>query len=378
MHIKGENMDSGWLLGQLLGECLGLLHQDRWSKVHKVFNKHFERRISTTYLPYVEHRVQEHLSLFQQTNELAQGQYLLRTSEDLKLLAFLTIADVLYGPLSSQLDQQLRNLIPLRERLWQMAIKGGFSRFSISQYFPSETNRMLREFQRKWRGFNHDALERAKRDYPDSPIVSLFDAMEKGDISNVELLHTLDEILFANLDVTVGNFSWNPVFLAAYPEVQNELYKEISRCARSKQPSWGYITRNDTMLMACIRESARLKPMAAFSLAQAAPTERIIDGFVIPARTNFLVDSNAVNILDPFWGEDSDVYRPQRFLEMQRATSLRYQFWRFGFGPRQCLGRDVADLLLKVMLMRLVENFHLDLRTKDARGMDEWAQKPDV
>ena len=130
--------------------------------------------------------------------------------------------------------------------------------------------------------------------------------------------------------------------------------------------------------MACIQESARLKPMAAFTLAQAAPTERVIDGFAIPAGTNFVVDTNAVNVLDPFWGEDSYVYRPQRFLEALRTASLRYRFWRFGFGPRQCLGRNVADLLLKIMLVRLVEHFQLDLHSKDATQMSKWTRKPEV
>lgn len=45
--------------------------------------------------------------------------------------------------------------------------------------------------------------------------------------SEAEVLHALDEMLFDNLDVTIGGLSWNFVFLAADPDTQSRLRAEF-------------------------------------------------------------------------------------------------------------------------------------------------------
>jgi hypothetical protein len=105
-----------------------------------------------------------------------------------------------------------------------------------------------------------------------------------------QLLQTLDEMLFANLDVTMGGLSRN---LLLHP-----------RCwqLRSLEP-------------------ARLKPLAAFSVPQSVPTTRRVGEFLVPPRTNFIVDTRAVNIHNLFWGDDGETYRPAAFLG-QKASEM--------------------------------------------------------
>ncbi|CAI6331125.1 unnamed protein product [Periconia digitata] len=47
-------------------------------------------------------------------------------------------------------------------------------------------------------------------------------------------------------------------------------------------------------------ESARLKPIAPFSIPQAAPNDRVVDNFNILARTNYIVNTYALNVLNPY------------------------------------------------------------------------------
>ncbi|RFU77901.1 cytochrome p450 monooxygenase [Trichoderma arundinaceum] len=246
------------------------------------------------------------------------------------------------------MQEQLQEIIPLRESIWNEVIKGGISRFSFSRFLLTSTNRTLKAFKKKWTQFNDQAYERASKEYPNHPIVILYAAVEQGTTSKTELLHTLDEALFANLDVTIGNFSWNPVFLAADQSAQEDLRQEI-RESREKESvdSWEqYLGKNSTLLMASILESARLKPMAPFSIAQATPTDRVVGEYMVPA--------------DPYWGKDSS------------------QFWRYGFGPRQCLGKNVADVILKVLLAHLVENYRMTLSERESMNSEDWKRKPDV
>lgn len=133
--------------------------------------------------------------------------------------------------------------------------------------------------------------------------------MSRG-ANGLQLLQTLDESLFANLDVTTGAISWNFIYLASSPSDQARLRKEIERETSPDDASWdAYIGRGDTFLAACISEASRLRPVArklisdespwslarfvidsvnaAFSIPQAPPTDRKVGEWKIPARVSF-------------------------------------------------------------------------------------------
>ncbi|KAF7590240.1 hypothetical protein BBP40_003124 [Aspergillus hancockii] len=160
-----------------------------------------------------------------------------------------------------------------------------------------------------WLEFNERAAERAAEVHPGAPIASMYEAVRNGPITKTELFNTLDEALFTNLDVTV--------------ELRAEL--QDIRCG-DQEAFKGYISTTSNLLTGCILESARLKPMAPFPLAQAAPTDRILGNFVIPARANFVLDTVSLNILNPYWGKDNLLYRPWRFLQGWSQTQLRYRY----------------------------------------------------
>jgi hypothetical protein len=76
-------------------------------------------------------------------------------------------------------------------------------------------------------------------------------------------LQTLDESLYANLDVTTHALSWNVLLLAENIEAQRELRQEVlSALENEASESYErYIDRDDTFLAACVLESARLRPI---------------------------------------------------------------------------------------------------------------------
>jgi hypothetical protein len=114
-------------------------------------------------------------------------------------------------------------------------------------------------------------------------------------------LQTLDESLYANLDVTTSAVAWNIILLAQHPEQQELLRKEILRNANDLQ---AYVNRPGTFVAAAVVEAARLKPilgmsfksrtacvhacpradlalLQAFSNPESAIEDKIIDGYLI-------------------------------------------------------------------------------------------------
>lgn len=281
--------------------------------------------------------------------------------------------------MNREMEDELHGMAPLRERLTQFVMKGGLPRYSLSQYLPTEANRILKEYRSRWVAFNEAAYRRSKElTATETPIYQLLTAVDGGLITADNAYQTLDEMLFANLDVTLGALSWNAVFLAAHQDVQDELYASIRAAQEAEGPAMPkYLQSSSTYLAACILESSRLKPLAAFSIPQAAPTERVLDGYAIPGGTNFIVDAYALNIENEFWGLDRHEYRPGRFLEI-KGSDLRYHVWRFGFGPRQCLGKFTADLILRIFLVHLIRDYRLGLEGGQGTDSKEWRRDIDT
>jgi cytochrome P450 len=73
------------------------------------------------------------------------------------------------------------------------------------------------------------------------------------------MLQTLDEMLFANLDVTAHVLCTLTGYLAQFPEVQKKLRQEIIQNERELQQ---YVVKRDTYLRCCVHECMRLAPIS--------------------------------------------------------------------------------------------------------------------
>lgn len=379
-HPKAENNDAGYLMGRLLGKCVGLLGGEEWRHLRHVSEKAFTRTSTIGHVSMIYDRARKYVQNWEETGTLGEGT--INPVEDIKQLPFFAVADITFGPLSPEMEKSLWDLAPGHEKLFKEVFKAGWHRFSLSRFFPTDINRTLHEFETKWKKFNLSAYQRAvDNNLVNTPVYQLFEELETGPISPENVYQTLDEALYANLDVTTGALSWNLVFLAFDPKVQEQARAEIRAVDKSNPDSLHkYLLDTKSFLSACINEAARLKPLAPFSVPQAAPTERILEGYRIPAGTHYLIDAYALNIKNDFWGEDTERYRPGRFQEVS-STEIRYNFWRFGFGPRQCMGRYVADVVIRGLLVELLDRWELQLpkgmdRDKWERDMETWVNQP--
>lgn len=79
------------------------------------------------------------------------------------------------------------------------------------------------------------------------------------------------------------------------------------------------------------------------------PQGDVIDGKFIPGGTVIGGTVGPLMRSYPYWGHDSDIFRPERFLEVddeQRATLERIVEMAFGYGRLKCAGQPVAFMEL--------------------------------
>lgn len=195
-HIKAKNNDSGWLMGEVLGQCVGLLSQAEWFRLRSCVEGPFLHKQVLQFLPTIQNQTKTfYFKLFEwKASALTVAKarqasaMTIDAVQDTKMLPFLLVATLLYGDaLSSELLHELEGFIPDRERLFQHVVKGGLGRFWWSAYLPTEANRLLERFQAAWLAFNRSAYERARKRGLDVPIVSLWAQMEAGEIDRKQV-----------------------------------------------------------------------------------------------------------------------------------------------------------------------------------------------
>lgn len=81
-----------------------------------------------------------------------------------------------------------------------------------------------------------------------------------------------------------------------------------------------------------------------FQLLRHAPDNFIVDDKVIPPGTPVGISPLAQNRDRAIWGNDADVFRPERWLEdEEKAKYLETANMTFGgSGPRMCIGKNIA------------------------------------
>lgn len=101
------------------------------------------------------------------------------------------------------------------------------------------------------------------------------------------------------------------------------------------------------------------------------PLAELFDSY---SQTNVTVDIYSLNQRNPFWGADPLTYRPSRFMGL-KPSQTRYNFSRFGFGPRQCMGKYMALPMVRIIVAKIIAGYQLSLKggyeevMKSSRGL---------
>lgn len=158
-------------------------------------------------------------------------------------------------------------------------------------------------------------------------------------------------VLLAGADTTGTQFQGLIHFLLSHPEAYERMMEEIDTAARkgliSDVPQYDEVVTHLPFYVACIRETMRLCPSAPniFPRYVSEPGMNLYGKFA-PAGTEITCNPYIVHRDPELYGDDAEEFRPERWLNPERAKLyLKYNFG-FGYGARVCLGRDIAMMEL--------------------------------
>ncbi|KAF2462609.1 cytochrome P450 [Lindgomyces ingoldianus] len=364
-HAKPPNMGMGPYFDRVLGSSVGVLNGDKWKTMRKVFDPHLSHQMAMDLRSTFSREVAAWMKDLPSTvakfgNGVPGSEFVLDASTACRILPFKLVALILYGDaLSEAAFEELLQLNALHEKVVFKAFFGKRERSRLFALLPSQSKSQMDEFEREWRVFNLKMIQTAEAEGLSCPVAKMHPSVLNGAITEREFLHTIDEILFANIDVTSSVLAFLLINLARNVPAQTDLRAEV--LGHTADPE-AYLQKTDTLLEFACMESIRLCPAAWFSLPEYATSDMTVGGYSIPAGTPCIIDWWRLNTQSPVWnsgGVSGTAFSPQRF---QRLTlqAYRWSFLRFGLGSRKCIGKNVSGIIMKTFLMAVLKEWELE------------------
>ena len=119
-----------------------------------------------------------------------------------------------------------------------------------------------------------------------------------------------------------------------------------------------------TVLLAVIKESMRLHAPfpTAFPRSITAGAETVIPNLAAPLPVGTTVASNTYILgrSKEIWGDDTNEWKPGRWLSAgDGMQKLDNKFVVFSRGPRSCIGREIATLMIQKAVIGVLENWDI-------------------
>jgi benzoate 4-monooxygenase len=159
------------------------------------------------------------------------------------------------------------------------------------------------------------------------------------------------------------------------PKLQKELDEAIPE--GFDVPSFNLV-KDLPYLDAVIKETMRIHSTSSLGLPRVVPTGPGITilGHRFPAGTVLSVPAYTIHHSHEIWGDDADEFVPERWSKDGLTEKQKNAFIPFSYGPRACVGRNVAEMELALIVSTVFRNFEFELRQGEMQTREGFLRKP--
>ncbi|KAI3966972.1 hypothetical protein MKX01_040613 [Papaver californicum] len=190
------------------------------------------------------------------------------------------------------------------------------------------------------------------------------------------LRDTMFSLFLAGKDALASGLIWffwlvskNPAAEAKILEELKLVYSLKKRELLQETHEWPYVFDAHYLsglvyLHAAICESLRLYPPVPLNSKTVLKEVVLPDGSLVKPGMQIIISSYAVGRMPWIWGEDCRKFKPERWIDGD-GRLIRHEnmskFVTFNFGPRTCLGKDMAFTQIKAVVAAVLFNFQVEV-----------------
>lgn len=267
----------------------------------------------------------------------------------------------------------------------------GFNKsvFPVTKFAQEQSaNRAAEMNQIKEKGL--ESLQKAAQGKPNKGVdlLSKFTQAERDHpdfMNDQRVLTSCVSMIFAGSETTAISLSAVFYFLLQNPAAYRKLMAELDSAVQNGDidlkegdgiMSWA-TSQKLPYLDAVVQETFRLYPAAGLLLERVVPPQGAeIAGERIPGGTIVGCNAWVLHRRPEIFGEDADVYRPERWLEASPAqlTKMKSTMFQFGAGARTCLGKNISLLEMYKLVPSFLLRFEIEVQNRDRpwRTFNAW------
>ncbi|KAJ8732430.1 hypothetical protein PYW07_015029 [Mythimna separata] len=221
-------------------------------------------------------------------------------------------------------------------------------------------NFMNKIIQTKWEGLKKEKPVSESNQRTEKSWKTFLELLIESPVGygTVELREETLVLVVGGTDTSAVGTAFTMIMLAMYPDVQEKVYEEIQQIFdNSDRPVTPEDLPRFKYLDAVIKESLRLYPPAPFIARKVEKDLKLPSGITLVDGCTLIISIWAIHRNPKYWGDDAEVFRPERFLD----TPLTHPaaFMPFSYGPRNCIGYRYALMSMKTVLSTLLRRYRI-------------------
>mmetsp|Transcript_14207 Transcript_14207/g.13729 ORF Transcript_14207/g.13729 Transcript_14207/m.13729 type:complete len:480 (-) Transcript_14207:28-1467(-) len=194
--------------------------------------------------------------------------------------------------------------------------------------------------------------------------VSIMDHLLKAPYkSDMERCADMTVFIFAGHETTAYSCAWTLIEVAQQPHIYQRIKAEIDSVVGQdvEHMTQHHLTKL-VYLDYVIKESMRLNPVATAGAVREASKDIKYRDMIIPKGSDILLPQY---VLFRMGIQDPESFNPDRWSpESPELERLKVSFLPFSLGKRNCIGQNLANFEMKLILATLFRSFRFELQTE--------------
>ncbi|KAI9729789.1 MAG: hypothetical protein M1818_008403 [Claussenomyces sp. TS43310] len=187
-------------------------------------------------------------------------------------------------------------------------------------------------------------------------------------ISQNEFVSNSGTVIVAGSDTTANLLAGVTHFLSQNKRCYNKLAEEIRTAFKSEDEITLVAVNQLPYLTACLTEALRRYPPTPAHLPRRTNMDDTLAGHFVPKDTTVSITHVVMYLSEKHFRRPLE-FIPERWLDdPEFASDKREAFQPFSFGPRACIGRNLAYIEMRLTIARLIFNFDFECMP----GYENW------